>query len=164
MSVSFSFYDVIPSINQLYYCYYCYYYLLLLLLPLLLIFLFFLLIIDITIFVRYCFFSQCCYSSIVIKLTLLLLSLLLISSSAFLLFICEFQPLKFFSNWQFFFSLKRFESENGFLFVHCLVYLFTFLLFYFLSCNRRLEIYSRVVLFWLPWKLKFFNHLFQFSM
>ena len=150
MSVSFSFYDVIPSINQLYYCYYCYYYLLLLLLPLLLIFLFFLLIIDITIFVRYCFFSQCCYSSIVIKLMLLLLSLLLISQSTLLLFICEFQPLKFSFNWQFFFALKRLESGNRFLFVHCLAYLFTLLLFCFLSCNRRLEIYNLVVFLLLP--------------
>ena len=138
----FLLYDAIPSINQLYYCYY---YLLLLLLLLLLIFLFFLLIIDITIFVRYCFFSQCCYSSIVIKLTLLLLSLLFI-----LLLICEFQPLKFSFNWQFFFALKRLESGNRFLFVHWLAYLFTLLLFCFLSCHRRLEIYNLVVSLWLP--------------
>ena len=117
----FSLYDAIRSINQLYHCYYCHYYLLLLLLLLLLLFLFFLLIIDITTFVRNCFFSQCCYSSIVITLTLLLLSLLSISYSTLLLFICEFHPLKFSFNWQFFFPLKRLESGNRFLFVHCLV-------------------------------------------
>ena len=146
-----SLYDAIPSINELYYCHYCYYYLLsLLLLLLLIIFLFFLLVINITIFVCYCFFSQYCYSSIVIKLTLLLLYLFLISWSTLLLFICEFQPLKFSFNWQFFFVLKRLESGNRFLFVHCLAYLFTLLLFCFLSCNRRLEIYNLVVFLWLP--------------
>ena len=127
-------------------------------------FLFFLVIIDITIFAGYCFFFQYCYSSIVIKLTLLSFLLLLISKSTLLLFICEFQPLKSSFSWQFFFALKSLILRNRFLFVHCLAYLFTLLLFCFLSCNRRLEINHFVVFLWLPYKLKSINYLFQVFM
>ena len=75
------------------------------LLPLLLVFLFFLLLLLLLLLLLYLFVIifnfHCCYSYDV-NITIISLASL-ISKSTLLLFICEFQPVKFFSNHQFFY-------------------------------------------------------------